>query len=302
MVLINSQFLKVFNDDPQERIDKKVNRFRTIHHDANLIRLDSGDVSLPLSPGVTEAMARAIAEMSDEATFKGRGPMEGYPFLVDAIVKYNFQTYKVRIHPDEVFINHGTKEDLVGFGDILHRDNRIAVIDPVSQDYIAANVIGFSTAQHDPNLQNALIQTGLSKTEIKARYRTIPLRHTVYKRFGEQFHKVSGRMDSMRAQSLTPLGESMLFAAKVLAERHEERKVLFVITDGMPAVDLQPEGITFSHAREAIKRIEKAGVDVALLGIMTPSVADLHHRSVVINRVDDLPRAAMRQLQNILTK
>ncbi len=91
MVLINSQFLKVINDDVQERIDKKVNRFRTIHHDANLISLDSGDVSLPLSPGVTEAMAGAIAEMSDEATFRGRGPMEGYPFLIDEIVKYNFK-------------------------------------------------------------------------------------------------------------------------------------------------------------------------------------------------------------------
>ncbi len=142
MVLINSQFLKVFGDDVQERIDRKVNRFRTIHPDAKPIRLDSGDVSLPLSPGVTEAMAAAIAEMSDEATFRGRGPMEGYPFLTEAIVRYNFQTYKVRIDPDEVFINHGTKEDLAGFGDILCRDNRIAVIDPVSQDFIASNVVG----------------------------------------------------------------------------------------------------------------------------------------------------------------
>jgi len=149
MALINSQFLKVFNDDIQETIDKKVNRFRAIHRDANLIPLDSGDVTRPLSPGVTEAMIRAIAEMTGEATFKGRGPMEGYPFLIDAIVKYNFQTYKVRIDPDEVFINHGTKEDLAGFGDILHRDNRIATIDPVSQDYIAANVIANRAGEID---------------------------------------------------------------------------------------------------------------------------------------------------------
>ncbi len=153
MALINSQFLKVFNDDIQDRIDKKVNRFRAIHRDARLIALDNGDVSLPLSPGVTSAMVRAISEMSSEETFQGRGPMEGYPFLVDAVVKYNFQTYKVRIDPDEVFINHGTKEDLVGFGDILHRDNRIAVIDPVSQDYIAANVIGNRAGELNENRQ-----------------------------------------------------------------------------------------------------------------------------------------------------
>jgi LL-diaminopimelate aminotransferase len=153
MALINSQFLKVFNDEIQDRIDQKINRFRAINPGVRLLPLDSGDVSLPLSPGVTEAMIRAIGEMSSEETFQGRGPMEGYPFLVDAIVKYNYHTYKVRIDPDEVFINHGTKEDLVGFGDILHRDNRIAVIDPVSQDYIAANVIGNRAGELNENRQ-----------------------------------------------------------------------------------------------------------------------------------------------------
>jgi LL-diaminopimelate aminotransferase len=153
MALINSQFLKVSGDDIQDRIDKKINRFRAINPGVRLIPLDSGDVILPLSPGVTEAMIRAIKEMSNEETFKGRGPLEGYPFLVDAIVKYNYHTYKVRIDPDEVFINHGTKEDLVGFGDILHRDNRIAVIDPVSQDYIAANVIANRAGELNENRQ-----------------------------------------------------------------------------------------------------------------------------------------------------
>ena len=153
MALINSQFLKVSGDDIQDRIDKKVNRFRAIHAGVNLIPLDSGDVSLPLSPGVTGAMISAMAEMTGEATFKGRGPMEGYPFLIDAVVKYNYHTYKVRIDPDEVFINHGTKEDLVGFGDILHRDNRIAVIDPVSQDYITANVISSRAGELNENRQ-----------------------------------------------------------------------------------------------------------------------------------------------------
>jgi LL-diaminopimelate aminotransferase len=151
MVLINSQFLKIFDDNVQERIDKEVNRFQTIHRAANLIRLDSGDVSLPLSSGVTEAMTRAIAEMSDEATFQGRGPMEGYPFLIDAVVKYNFKSYKVRIDPDEVFINHGTKEDLAGFGDILGRDNRIAAIDPATQDFIVSNVVASRAGELDEN-------------------------------------------------------------------------------------------------------------------------------------------------------
>ena len=142
MVLINSQFLKVADDEIQRQIDKRTVWFQTVNRDKKIIRLDSGDVIRPLAPCVMKAMTNAIAEMGDEATFRGRGPLEGYPFLTDAIVKFNVKNYKVKIESDEVFINHGTKEDLAGIGDILCRDNRIAVIDPVSQDYIQSNVIG----------------------------------------------------------------------------------------------------------------------------------------------------------------
>ena len=142
MALINSQFLKVVNDEIQSKIDKRVSLFQAIHRDAKLIKLDSGDVVRPLAPCVMQAMTDAIVEMGDESTFKGRGPVEGYSFLIDAIIKYNLKNYKVKIDTDEVFINHGTKEDVAAFGDILCRDNRIAVIDPVSQDYVQSNVVG----------------------------------------------------------------------------------------------------------------------------------------------------------------
>ena len=141
MAIINSQFLKVVNDEIQSQIDKKVNIFQTVNRDTKLIRLDRDDVVRPLAPCVMEAMSTAIAEMGDEATFKGRAPAEGYRFLIDAIIKFNYKNYKVKIEPDEIFINQGTKEDIACLGDILCRDNRIAVIDPVTQDYIHSNVI-----------------------------------------------------------------------------------------------------------------------------------------------------------------
>jgi len=153
MAIINSQFLKVVNDETQSQIDKKVNQFKAVHRDIKLIRLDSGDIVRPLAPCVMEAMTQAIAEMDNEKTFKGRGPAEGYPFLIDAIIKYNFKNYKVKIDSDEIFINNGTKQDVAGFGDILCRDNRIAVIDPVSQDYIESNVIGNRAGDLNENHQ-----------------------------------------------------------------------------------------------------------------------------------------------------
>ena len=153
MAIINSQFLKIVNDEIQSKIDKKINQFRAINRDAKLIRLNSGDVVRPPAPCVIEAMTKAIAEMSSEQTFKGRAPLEGYSFLIDAIIKYNLKSYKVKIDHDEVFINHGTKEDVTGFGDILCRDNRIAVIDPITQPYIKSNVIGNRAGELNENHQ-----------------------------------------------------------------------------------------------------------------------------------------------------
>lgn len=153
MALINSQFLKVVDDEVQTKIDKRVNMFQAVNRNVKLIKLDSGDVVRPLAPCVMRAMTDALSQMGDEATFKGRGPVEGYHFLIDAIVKYNFKNYKVKIDVDEVFINHGTKEDVAAFGDILCRDNRIAVIDPVSQDYVQSNVIGNRAGELNENHQ-----------------------------------------------------------------------------------------------------------------------------------------------------
>lgn len=161
-------------------------------------------------------------------------------------------------------------------------------------------VIGFSTMKYTLELR-AQRQTGMTVDELRSRFRLSPLNHTVYKRFDEPFAKISGRMEEMAPQSLTPLGESMLLAARQLAQRPEERKALFVMTDGKPIAGIVPESATFEHARRAIVRIEKAGIDVALVGIMEHGVTELHHRSVVVPSLDKLPRTVMNQLHAILT-
>ncbi len=141
MILINSQFLKVVNDEILSNIDKRINVYTTLNPAAKLLRLDSGDVVRPLAPCVIDAMMQSITEMSQQKSFRGRGPDAGYQFLIDAIVKNDYRSRKIKIESDEVFVTCGTKDGLSGIGDILCRDIRIAVVDPVYQTYIESNVI-----------------------------------------------------------------------------------------------------------------------------------------------------------------
>jgi cobalamin biosynthesis protein CobT len=164
---------------------------------------------------------------------------------------------------------------------------------------VKTSVIGFSTL-HGDSAGEISRRSGIPIDELRRRYRLCPLIHTVYKRFDEKFSSVSGRFENMRPKNLTPLGESILFAARELRARPEERKVLFVLTDGMPFVGGHLAYAAFAHAREAVKRVEKAGVDVALVGIQEQAVRRLHHRSVVVNALDELPRTVMRQLRKLL--
>ncbi|MFI3317937.1 MAG: LL-diaminopimelate aminotransferase [Rikenellaceae bacterium] len=149
MILINSQFLKVVDDTIETEIQRKVNIFQRVNPAAKLISLDRGDVARPLSPCVVEAMQRAIAEMGSEESFKGRGPIHGYDFLLDQIIKHDYRSRKIKITSDEIFVNRGTKEDLGAIGDILCKDIRIAVIDPVFQTYVNSNVIGNRAGERD---------------------------------------------------------------------------------------------------------------------------------------------------------
>ena len=149
MALINSQFLKIAYNEVQERVETKLSLFRSLNAHAKLIALNSGDVTRPLPPCVVQAMTRSVAEMGEEATFRGRSPIDGYDFLIDAIVKFNHKVKKLDIRRSEIFINDGTKEDLAGFGDILCRDNRIAVTDPVFQTFVEANVLSSRGGDRD---------------------------------------------------------------------------------------------------------------------------------------------------------
>jgi LL-diaminopimelate aminotransferase len=142
MALVNDNFLKLPGNYLFSDIAKKVNAFKIVHPEAKLIRLGIGDVTRPLPAAVTQALHSAVDEMGAEDTFRGYGPEQGYRFLIETIIKNDYEPLGVKLDPDEVFISDGAKSDTGNIGDILRRDNRVAVTDPVYPVYVDTNVMG----------------------------------------------------------------------------------------------------------------------------------------------------------------
>lgn len=142
MALVNEQFLKLPESYLFSEIGKRVNTFKVIHPEAKVIRLGIGDVTRPLPPSVVKALHAAVDEMGCADTFRGYGPEQGYRFLIDTIIKHDYEARGIALDPDEVFVSDGAKSDTGNIGDILSKDNRVAVTDPVYPVYIDTNVMG----------------------------------------------------------------------------------------------------------------------------------------------------------------
>lgn len=145
MALVNEHFLKLQSSYLFSDIAKKVNSFKVTHPKSKIIRMGIGDVTQPLAPAVIEAMHKAVDEMAHKETFHGYGPEQGYPFLIDAIIKNDYESLSIFIEPGEVFISDGAKSDCGNIGDMLRHDNSIGVTDPVYPVYIDSNVMAGRT-------------------------------------------------------------------------------------------------------------------------------------------------------------
>lgn len=147
MAHVNENFLKLPGSYLFSDIAKKVKAYQESHPNKRLIRLGIGDVTRPLPQASIEAMHRAVDEMANKSTFHGYGPEQGYDFLIDTIIKNDFEPRGIELSSSEVFISDGAKSDTGNIGDILGLDNKVAVTDPVYPVYVDSNVMGGRAGQ-----------------------------------------------------------------------------------------------------------------------------------------------------------
>ena len=145
MLKLNSNFSKFQQNYLFVTVRNKVNEYKAMHPEKDVISLGIGDVTQPLVPAVIDAMHRAVDEMGKTDTFKGYGQDFGYHTLRNAIIENDYAAYGVKLSLDEVFINDGAKSDTGNIGELFDIDNTVAVCDPVYPVYIDSNVIAGRT-------------------------------------------------------------------------------------------------------------------------------------------------------------
>ena len=146
MIKINENYLKLQASYLFSDIARKVAAFQEANPDRDVIKLGIGDVTRSLPAACIAAFHSAVDEMAADATFRGYGPEQGYPFLREEIAHHDFQTRGADIQADEIFISDGSKCDTGNIQEIFSADARIAIPDPVYPVYLDTNVMAGRTA------------------------------------------------------------------------------------------------------------------------------------------------------------
>ena len=141
MVSVNKNFLKLQENYLFSTIAKKVKDYQNTHPDKKVIKLGIGDVTLPIPKNITGAITQATKEMEDKNTFKGYGAEQGYEFLREKIVEYDYRRRNIDIDINEIFVSDGAKCDTGNIVDLFDVHNMVAITDPVYPVYLDSNVI-----------------------------------------------------------------------------------------------------------------------------------------------------------------
>ena len=120
-------------------IGARVRKFSAFNPDKQIIRLGIGDVTRPIPAVVTEAMAKAVAEMGNPETFRGYPPEYGYDFLRSKIADH-YRSIHVSVPEEDIFVSDGAKSDLGNIVDILGH-NDVIIPDPVYPVYVDSNIM-----------------------------------------------------------------------------------------------------------------------------------------------------------------
>ena len=132
------------------------------------------------------------------------------------------------------------------------------------------------------------------------------IRHIVYKSADNSWRRSRRYFGAMLREGLLKEnvdGEALSWSHERLLKRHEERKILIVISDGAPVDDstlsANREDFLDNHLREIIAKIEKESpVELQAIGI-GHDVTKYYKNALTINRAEDLGEVLLDELTKL---
>lgn len=157
MIKINDNYRKLQASYLFSDIAKRVAAFQNDNPSAKVIKLGIGDVTRALPQACIEGFSQGVAEMADDATFRGYGPEQGYAFLRELIAEHDFKSRGAEVSADEIFVSDGAKSDTGNFQEIFANDIKVAIPDPVYPVYLDTNVMAGRTGAYADGRYQGLV-------------------------------------------------------------------------------------------------------------------------------------------------
>jgi cobalamin biosynthesis protein CobT len=164
----------------------------------------------------------------------------------------------------------------------------VAMAEALKELDISFEVTGFHSKPHSG------VQ-GLARGADRSRF-SRPLEHLdlhVFKNF--DVANLNG-IEKLFVGQQNPDGECVKWAASRLTSRKEKRKILLVLSDGMPATGDTDSKVLQADLKLKIEQIEKSGIECIGIGIQTDAPKHFYKDYIVINNLSSLPKEAMAKL------
>jgi cobaltochelatase CobT len=168
---------------------------------------------------------------------------------------------------------------------------------------VKVEILGFTTREWSGGQSR---EDWLKAGRPSAPGRLSDLRYIVYKPADVPYRRARRQLGVMLREELLKDnidGEALLWAHERLLQRGEQRRILMVISDGVPldeaTLSANPGGYLEQHLRNVVKWIEtRSSVELAAIGI-GHDVTDFYARAIAIADIEQLGQAMFEQLAEL---
>ena len=191
----------------------------------------------------------------------------------------------------------------------------IAIVEAVARTGIVVEVLGFS------NVTDHIVGVGLDpafqwnedgsdyaygksgqRVLVKA-HRLNPLDMWIFKAYSETLNECKGALSALAkcGGGCNSDGEALALAHARMVARPEKRKVMMVLSDGMPQCsgNLGLRGLR-NHLIEVVADIKRSGTEVIAIGIQDDAVSRFYGNYCVVNDLEELSGTALDMLSKLL--